>query len=259
MTVKIPSGAEMYYAVFGRGERTMVMVPGLNIIDMTGTAGNLAYFYRKFAKDFTVYVFDRRKGRDEGCTIASMADDLAAAMTELGIEDAYVLGVSQGGMIAQYLAVYHPGLVKKLVLGVTAARTNPVMTEAVGTWTDMAEKGDIRGVITGSYEKMYTDKQMKTYRLILPVMMRFVKTMSAERFADHARAIYSVDIYDSLDRIKCPVLVLGAGKDRITTPEGAREIADKIGCECRIFPDEGHAAYLSKEFNDMVGEFFMKG
>ena len=37
-----------------------------------------------------------------------MAADYAAAMAELGIADADVLGISQGGMIAQHLAIDHP-------------------------------------------------------------------------------------------------------------------------------------------------------
>lgn len=163
-TVMLPSGAEMYYAKFGNGSKLLAMIPGLNIVDMSGTANNLAYFYRKFAKDFTVYVFDRRKGRDPGCTLRSMAEDVAAAMKTLNINQAYVVGVSQGGMIAQYLAAKHPELVKRLVLGVTAAKTNPLMISAVDDWLAMAENDDLQGVLTQSYDKMYTEKQMKLYR-----------------------------------------------------------------------------------------------
>lgn len=257
-TVKLSSGAQMYYAKFGSGDKILVMIPGLNIIDMNGTATNLAYFYRKFAKEYSVYIFDRRSGRDAGATIQSMTDDLAAAMQSLGLSGAYVLGVSQGGMIAQYLAADHPELVKRLVLGVTAARTNPLMIEAIDTWLEMAEKDDLKGVLTKSYERMYTKSQMKMYRLIIPVMLRFVKCMSTARFADHARAIYSLDSTERLNRIKCPVLVVGAEQDRITTSDGAREIAKLLGCKCYIFPHEGHAAYLSKGFNKMVYDFFAK-
>ncbi len=255
-TLRLPSGAEMYYARFGRGKKLLVMVPGLNTADMNGTAANLAYFYRRFAKDFTVYVFDRRKGRDPGCTIRSMAEDLAAAMTALKIESAYVMGVSQGGMIAQYLAAEHPRLVKKLVLGVTAARTNAAMTAAVDEWIALAESGDMQGVITKNYEKMFTEKQMKKYRLILPLIVRFTKVMSTERFADHARAIYSLDSYDILDRIKCPVTVIGAERDRITPADSSREIARRLGCRVHIFRNEGHAVYLDSRFNKMVYDFF---
>ena len=257
-TVMLPSGAEMYYAKFGMGSKQLVMLPGLNIVDMNGTANNLAYFYRKFTKDFTVYVFDRRKERDPGCTIRSMAEDVADAMKTLNINNVYVIGVSQGGMIAQYLTAYHPELVKRLVLGVTAAKTDPLMISAVDDWLAMAESGDLQGVLTKTYDKMYTEKQMKLYRRLIPLMMRFTKLMEIERFADHARAIYSLDSFDILDKIKCPVLVLGAELDKITTAEDSREIAEKLGCKVHIFPNEGHAAYLGKDFNRMVYEFFTK-
>ena len=62
----------------------------------------------------------------------------------------------------------------------------------------------------------------------------------------------------SPNKIKCPVLVLGAELDKITTAEGSREIAEKLGCKVHIFPNEGHAAYLGKDFNRMVYEFFTK-
>ena len=257
-TVKLPSGAELYYAKFGRGSKQLVMIPGLNIVDMSGTANNLAYFYRRLTKEFTVHVFDRRKGRAPDCTLRSMAEDVAAAMKTLNIDQAYVVGVSQGGMIAQYLAAEHPELIKKLVLGVTAAKTNSLMLSAVDEWLAMAENGDLQGALTKTYDKMYTEKQMKLYRRLIPFMMRFTKLMEIERFADHARAIYSLDSFDILDKIKCPVLVLGAELDNITTAEGSKEIAEKLGCKVHIFPDEGHAAYLSKGFNRMLYEFFAK-
>ena len=38
----------------------------------------------------------------------------------------------------------------------------------------------------------------------------------------------------------------------MTTARGSVEIAEKLGCRCHIFKGEGHAAYLTREFNDMV-------
>lgn len=251
-TLTLPCGAQMYYAQFGKGEKPLVMVPGLNIIDITGSAKRLAWFYRKFAKHFTVYIFDRRSGCDKGATIKSMSDDLAAAMQTVGISNACVLGVSQGGMIVQYLAADHPELVGKLVLGVTASKTNPLMIEALDEWISFAENDDLKGVLTKSYDRMYTAKQIKKYRRVIPLMMHFTKFMSTQRFADHARAIYTLDSTDRLDRIKCPTLVIGAELDRITTAQGAEEIADRLGCRCHIFAGEGHAVYLSEPFNKMV-------
>ena len=108
------------YAVFGKGEKPLVILPGLTLRDVKGAGAGLALMYRLFARDYRVYVLDKKSDIPENCTVADLAEDTAAAMRVLGITEACVFGVSLGGMIAQELAVRYPHLVKKLVLGVTA-------------------------------------------------------------------------------------------------------------------------------------------
>lgn len=93
--------------------------------------------YRSYMKKYTVYVFSRRNRLPEGFSTRDMAADQAEAMKLLGISRADVMGVSQGGMIAQYLATDYPDMVNKLVLAVTLARQNETIREAVGAWIDM--------------------------------------------------------------------------------------------------------------------------
>ena len=83
-------------------------------------------------KTHTVYLFSRKRSLPETYSIREMAADQAAAMKAMGISDAHVLGVSQGGMIAQYLASDHPELVGKLVLAVTAPCVNDSIRGCVG-------------------------------------------------------------------------------------------------------------------------------
>ena len=47
-------------------------------------------------------------------TLADMADDSAGVLGALGIDQAHIVGGSMGGMIAQHLAVRHPGKVRSL-------------------------------------------------------------------------------------------------------------------------------------------------
>ncbi len=47
-----------------------------------------------------------------------MADDVAQALQQMGIDSADVWGFSDGAIQGLLLAVHHPGLVKKLLAGV---------------------------------------------------------------------------------------------------------------------------------------------
>jgi pimeloyl-ACP methyl ester carboxylesterase len=53
-------------------------------------------------------------GRRRGLSAVDMADDAVAVMDALGWTSAHPVGFSQGGMIAQALAVGHPDRVRSL-------------------------------------------------------------------------------------------------------------------------------------------------
>ena len=141
VTVK-KDGADLDCVVFGKGAKTLVLIPGLSFQRVKGAALPLAYMYRAFAKDYTVYVMDKKDTVPDGYTIRDMAEDTAFMMEHLRLPAADVVGVSQGGMIAQHLAIRHPGLVHKLVLCVTASRTNETMEKAINRWIGLARERD---------------------------------------------------------------------------------------------------------------------
>ncbi|MEL7512597.1 MAG: alpha/beta hydrolase, partial [Cyanobacteria bacterium J06554_3] len=116
----------MNYVAFGQGQRPFIILPGLSdgLKTVKKQAILLSFYYRQFSKDFRVYVFSRKNELERECSTRTMAKDQNAALEKLGIEQAYVMGVSQGGMIAQHLAIHFPNRVKKLVIGVSLARQN---------------------------------------------------------------------------------------------------------------------------------------
>lgn len=117
---------EMDYVSFGYGEKILIILPGLSegLTSIKGKALLLAIYYKFFLKKFTVYIFSRKKDMPVDYSIEDMANDQAKAMINLNIKKAYVMGVSQGGMIGQYLAINHGELIDKLVIAVSAPCVN---------------------------------------------------------------------------------------------------------------------------------------
>ena len=97
----------MEYVTFGQGDQALILLPGLSegLRTVKGMALPLAWSYRAFGKDYKVFVFSRKSELPLSYTTRDMAADQAKAMEILGITKASVMGVSQGGLIAQYLAI----------------------------------------------------------------------------------------------------------------------------------------------------------
>jgi len=244
---------------FGNGTKPLVMIQGLNTRGIRGAALPLAFMYRMFAKDYKVYLFDRRTVVRDGITVRDMAADIAAAMDVSGITEADVFGVSQGGMIAQYLAVDRPDLVRKLVLAVTLSRNNDTVTRVIGSWIDMTRRDVMKDLVTDMAEKMYSAAYIKRYRPFLPLLTVLQKPKDAERFMILSKACLTCNAYDLLDQIRCPVFVIGGRQDQVVGGGASEEIAEKLGCEIHMYDDLGHAAYEeANDFNRRVYDFLNK-
>ncbi|MBR3227823.1 MAG: alpha/beta hydrolase [Erysipelotrichaceae bacterium] len=255
-TVEV-GGSTMTYLVFGRGERPLVIIPGLSLQSVHGYALPMAWTYRIYSRDYRVYVFDKKEDLRKECTIRDLADDLFEAMKKLDIERADVIGISQGGMIAQYLAIDHPEAVNRLVLGVTLSRPNDTIVPLVNSWIREASEGRYDVIVKDMLTRMYSDTYVRRYRLLIPLLMKMVRLNDPERFITLARTCLSCNTYDELERIKCPVLVLGGSEDRIVSGEASLEIVQKLGCPVHMYEGLGHAAYEeAKDFDRRILAFF---
>ena len=255
-------GGRMNAVSFGKGPRPMLLISGLNLRDVRGpdAAFGLWALYRGFGRDHTVWCFDRREDLPVHYSLSQIAEDTAAGMEALGLRDADVLGVSQGGMIAQYLAIEHSSLVRRLVLGVTLSRPNSTLTARISDWCASARRGELAKIAEDYMRSNYSPGYLRRVGPFLPLLIRAMKTMSPERFLTLAESCLTCDTYGRLGEIRCPVLVLGGGRDRIVTADGSREIAERLGCEIHIYENGGHSVYeeQAKDFNRRVSEFFSR-
>ena len=250
---------KMSYVSFGHGDQKLVLLPGLSdgLTTVRGKALLLANSYRLFFEKYTVYMFSRRDALPKDYTIRDMADDQARAMEALAIRRASVMGVSQGGMIAQYLAADHPELVDKLILAVTAPCVNDLIKGCIKNWIDLAQHGKHKELMIDTAEKSYSPDYLKKYRKIYPIIGAVGKPSSYDRFLANACAILGFDATGDLDRISCPTLIIAGEKDKTVGVQASYVLNEKIaGSELFVYPGLGHAAYEeAPDFNQRVFDF----
>ena len=250
---------DMDYISFGKGKNILVMLPGLGdgLATVKGKEIFFAMAYKKFAENFKVYLFSRKNHLKNGYSTRDMAKDQIEAMKMLGISKADIVGVSQGGMIAQYIAIDNPNVVRKLVLALTLSKQNEIVQKTVTSWIEMAKNKNYKDLIRNTAEKSYSETYLKKIRFLYPVLSRVGKPKSFNRFLIQAASCIKHNAYQELEKIKCPTLVIGGREDKIVGVNASVELSEKIeNSELFIYEGLGHAAYEeARDFNTRILRF----
>ncbi len=253
------NGVKTDYAVFGKGDKNFAMIPGLSIKPVTESVSEIEKAYEMFSDIYTVYLFDRPKPLGAGATVFDIAKSLYEALIGLNIESAYFFGASQGGMILQSMLINHPEIAKKAVLASTASRTDSDMKDKIGAWVRLARLRDTKNLHLKFFEDIYSEELMKSLGDAVYSLIPECTEEEFDYFCILANSCKDFDVYDSLDKITCPVLVIGSEKDKIMGKERQTEIDEKLGGELYLYSSFGHAVYdEAPDFKQRIFDFFAK-
>jgi pimeloyl-ACP methyl ester carboxylesterase len=212
------NGLDMYYEIHGAGGVPLVVIHGA-----FGNTGMFTELVPRLAETRQVIVMDQQAhGRtadiDRPLNVAQMADDTAALIAHLGLEQVDIFGYSMGGGIAFQLAVRHPELVRKLVIA-------SVYTSPAGVYPEV-----IAGIETISPE-VFAGSPMETfYKEIAPnpddwpTLIEKIKGLGGAGGVEDA---YSVPP-EAIAAIEAPVLYI-IGDSDIVRPEHAVEVFRLLG------------------------------
>ncbi len=253
------NGKTMDYVTFGTGKRPLIIIPGLGdgLQTVKGMAMPFSIIYRILAECYKIYVFSRINEMREGYTTRDMAADVAEAMEALNLDTAYVMGISQGGMIAQWLAVNFPEKVEKLVLAVTTAKPTQLARERIEHWQKLSQSGNFKHLMLDIAKHSYTQKSYQKWRLLYNVMGIFGRIKDKQRIDIQSVSCLKHDSLDLLEKINCPTLIIGAEKDDVLGVDGSLELHQHIkDSQLTILPECGHALYeQNKDFQKRVSIF----
>ena len=249
----------MDYVTFGKGKKSLVIIPGLGdgLQTVKGMAMPFSITYRILAERYKIYVFSRINELRQGYTTRDMAADVAEAMEALKLDTAYVMGISQGGMIAQWLVADFPEKVQKLILAVTTAKPSQLARERIDYWQKLSQSGTFKHLMLDIAKHSYTQKSYQKWRLLYNIMGSLGRIKDEKRIAIQSQSCLTHDSLEVLKEIQCPTLVLGALEDDVIGVDGSKELATAIsGCQLLILKHSGHALYEeNKAFQEAVCEF----
>jgi 3-oxoadipate enol-lactonase len=235
---------DIAYEISGDGH-PLVLIQGLTAtMDWWGED-----FIDLLSQRYRVLMFDNRgAGRTEApdgeFTVEQFADDTAGLMDALGIERAYVLGYSMGGMIGQELSLKHPEKVEKLVLCVTfcgGIKTVMASREVLERLVDRS--GSIDDQVERFVSLMFAPQWIKDNRDMLDDFKRryLLAPTTDHNAARQFMATVKFDAYDRLPGIGVPTLVACGADDILIPAENSRTIAGAIpGARLVEYEGAGH-------------------
>jgi 3-oxoadipate enol-lactonase len=254
-------GIRIHYTLHGDSGPAIVLLQGLGLssrfwFDVPASLSGDA------ARPRRVVVIDNRGTGRSGravpfgrpWTLAAMADDVAAVLDDAGIDKAIVVGISMGGMIAQHLAVRHPGRLRGLLLLATSpGLLGGVFPEARALYRLLTLPFGGRRASQNLVRLLLPQSKWDRAREIFrdwPNAMRDDPTDPAT-FAAHLFAASTNFIGPSLGRIDCPVLVVAGADDALIPKRNAEELVRRLRhAELEVLPDTGHALFA--EDRDLV-------
>ena len=160
--------------------------------------------------------------------IDMFADDWAALLDALAIKDACLVGFSQGGMIAQKLAIARPDLIGALVLVSTSCRSHANSRDNMeARITAMREQGAEASARVGA-KSIFSPAWMAANPEAVETFVAWRAAMPAEPLIAAMRAIGGMDFRAGLACVKKPCLVIAGSADALTKPEAVAEVASAI-------------------------------
>lgn len=252
MPKAVINGTELYYqldaAASSDHRLTLVLLNG--IFQRTEAWEPLM----PYLQDFPVLRYDMRgQGQsdvpDGVYTPERHADDLEALLSTLGIARYHLLGLSNGGIVAQIHATKQPQGLQKLILLCTTARVDPLVRAKVHSWQLALEWGGTRGRLQIALPWIWGRAFLEAHPEVntpasLEQMLAAAPSVEAQHNLINGFLTLG-DLRPRLRQIQVPTLVLSGEEDLLFPPLYGQEIADAIpGARHRVLPGVGHVAPL---------------
>lgn len=203
--------------------------------------------YRLVALDWRGFGESEISG--ELSTMELLADDVAALMDALGMQQAILCGLSLGGYVAFAFLRKYPERVKGLLFADTKpdadTEEGKVNRERIAQLALSEGPGAVAEL---QVPKLLADETRQQHPEVEAHVRRIAEAATGSGIAAVARGMAQrTDAHDLLAQISVPTLVLVGEQDAVTPPKLAQEYATQIpGSQFVVIPQAGHLSNLEQ-------------
>jgi 3-oxoadipate enol-lactonase len=174
-----------------------------------------------------------------------LGSDLVALLDRLGIERAFLCGLSIGGMISMWMGAHAPERAERLVLCCTSARLGP--PEAWHERAATVRASGVEAIADAVLGRWFTPGFRDAHPEVIERMRAQLIATPREGYAGCCEAIAAMDLTADLPSISAPTLVLAGGDDPATPPAHGRRIAELIpGARFETVSPAAHLATVER-------------
>ncbi|MFM1880285.1 MAG: hypothetical protein RLZZ344_519 [Pseudomonadota bacterium] len=145
----------------------------------------------------------------------AMADAVLETLESHGVDQAYFCGLSLGGVLAQAIALKHPGRVLGLVLANTGAKVGSAQV-----WGDRVEavrSAGVASLIPALISRWFTAPFTHAHPGRVQAMAEILEGANPQGYIMACESLAQADLRQAIHAIKAPTLVI-AGEEDLTTP-----------------------------------------
>ena len=161
-------------------------------------------------------------------SIAQFADDWRAALDALGVETCCLVCLSQGGMVAQQLAIAAPDRVAALVLVSTACRESEDSAANMAARLEAMRAAGPAAGAEAAAQSIFSAGFRNAEPDYLAAFLAERAAQPQEPLIAAMAAISGFDVRPGLAGLAVPTLVIAGSEDALTRPATVREVADAI-------------------------------
>lgn len=190
-------------------------------------------------------------------TIAQLGADVVGLLDHFDIERAHVVGLSMGGVTAQWLGVHAPGRIHKLVLANTASKIGSA--EAWQARAASVRANGMNEIAAGSPARWFTPDFVARQPVVVGAMQKTARGLDPEGYAACCEALAGADLAPDLHRIAAPTLVIAGAEDPVTTVADAQALVAVIGGAALATLPASHLSNVEApdRFSDAVASFLL--